>query len=69
MFIFSHFHTSLMSARKLFTPQHSNKNIHVEVDQSQDCVVIHTHTDAYVSAYTRRVRSSNMKEKNAKQRK
>ena len=59
MFIFSHFRASVTFARKAFTLQHSNKNIRVQVDQSQDRVAIHT--DAYVIAYARRVCGSNVK--------
>ena len=59
MFIFSHFHALVTVAGKAFMPQHSNKNIRVQVHQSQDRIVIHT--DAYVSVYAHRVSGSNMK--------
>ena len=48
MFILAHFYASVMYPCKPFTPQHSNKNILVQVDQSQDRVKIHT--DAYTRA-------------------
>ena len=67
MFIFSHFRASVKLARKAFTLQHSNKSIRVQVDQSQDRVAIHT--DAYVSAYARRVRGSNVKNPRIKENK
>ena len=42
MYIFSHFCALVKLAFKPFTPQQSNKNVRVQVDQSQDCVAIHT---------------------------
>ena len=47
MFIFSQFSASVTSARKAFTPQHSNKISQVQIDQSPECVAIQT--GAYVS--------------------
>ena len=59
MFIFSHFHASVNLTRQPFMPQNSNKNIRVQVDQSQNSVVIHT--GACVSVYAHRVSGSNVK--------
>ena len=59
MFIFSHFHASVIFTHKPFHTPASNKNIQVQVDQSQDHAAIHT--DRYVSAYTRRFCGSNVK--------
>ena len=67
MFIFSHFCPSVTSASKAFKPQHSNKNILVQVDQSHDRGAIYT--DVYVSTHTRRVRSSNVKNSRNKENK
>ena len=63
MLIFSHFHASVTLTRKPFMPQHSNKNIQMQVDQSQDRVVIHTDANVsmYVIAYAPRVLISNVK--------
>ena len=41
MFIFFHFGVSVTLACKPFTSQYSNKNIQVQVDQSNYRVVIH----------------------------
>ena len=59
MFILSPFCTSVTSASKPFTPQHSNKITQVQVDQSLELVVIHT--GAYVRAYDTQGCSSNVK--------
>ena len=59
MFIFSQFCASVTPVHKPFTPQHSNKNTRVQIDQSLEHVTIHT--GAYASAYGTQERSSNMK--------
>ena len=53
MFSFSHFRASVTFALKPFMPLCSNKNIPVQVDQSQGHVTIYT--DVYVSTFARRV--------------
>ena len=59
MFIFSQFCTSVTTLHKPSMPQHSNKNILVQIDQSLECVAIHT--GAYVRAYGMQRRDSNVK--------
>ena len=49
MFYFSQFWASVTSTDKPFTPQHSNKNTHVQTDKSLERFAIHTGT--YLNDY------------------